>query len=192
METNHRKPKGSGKVVILTVGRLHPRKGQSLILKTLNLLPEHLKVQIELWIVGKGKHSDYQKELQSLVDQSQVTVKMFGQLDDNRLREVYEQADIFAMTSIHYKKSIEGFGLVYLEASAHGLPVVAHKIGGVSDAVVHNRTGLLVPPGDKNALAQAFIDLFENPELRKKLGEAGRLWVSKYRWDKSVEMLFRR
>lgn len=190
--TNHRKIENSEKVVILTVGRLHPRKGQSFILKTLNLLPENLKAKVEFWMVGNGRHSDYQRELQSLVDQSEVTVKMLGQLDDTRLREVYEQADIFAMTSIHYKKSIEGFGLVYLEASAYGLPVIAHNIGGVPDAVVHDRTGLLVPPGDKQALVQAFIDLIEKPELRKKLGEAGRLWVSKYRWDKSVDMLFRR
>ncbi|MCZ6675357.1 MAG: glycosyltransferase family 4 protein [Verrucomicrobia bacterium] len=190
--TNHQKPVDKNKVVILTVGRLHPRKGQSFILKALNLLPEELKPKVEFWMVGDGKHTDYQRELQMLIDQSDIKVKMLGQLDDTRLREVYEQADIFAMTSIHYKKSIEGFGLVYLEASAHGLPVVAHHIGGVPDAVVHNKTGLLVPPGNKQALAQAFTDLIENPDQRKELGEAGRLWVGKYRWDKSVEMLFSR
>ena len=188
--TQHQKSADQDKVVILTVGRLHPRKGQSFILKALDHLPERLKSRVEFWMVGNGKHSDYQKKLQQLVHQSDINVKMLGQLDDTRLREVYEQADIFAMTSTHYKKSIEGFGLVYLEASAHGLPVVAHQIGGVSDAVVHNRTGLLVPPGDKEALAQAFTDLIENPDLRNALGEAGRLWVSKYRWDKSVDMLF--
>ncbi len=190
--TNHQKPANQEKVVILTVGRLHPRKGQSFILKTLNLLPEHLKPKVEFWMVGNGKHSEYQKELQRRVDQSDITVKMLGQLDDVQLREVYKQADIFAMTSLHYKKSIEGFGLVYLEASAHGLPVVAHHIGGVPDAVEHNKTGLLVPPGDKRALAKAFTDLIENPELRKSLGQTGRQWVSKYRWDKSVDMLFGR
>jgi glycosyltransferase involved in cell wall biosynthesis len=190
--TNHRKPVNNEKVVILTVGRLHPRKGQSFILKALNYLPEELKSKVEFWMVGNGRHSEYQRELQGLVEQSDISVKMLGQLDDTALREVYEQADIFAMTSVHYKKSIEGFGLVYLEASAHGLPVVAHHIGGVADAVVHNKTGLLVPPGDKNALAKAFTDLIIDPDLRKSLGETGRLWVGKYRWDKSVDMLFGR
>ena len=80
--------------------------------------------------------------------------------------------------------------MVYLEASAHGLPVVASHIGGVPDAVAHNKTGLLVPPGDKPALAAAFTRLIESPELRRSMGEAGRLWVGKYRWDKSVDMLF--
>lgn len=188
--TQHRKPVNKDKVVILTVGRLHPRKGQSFILKALNFLPEEIKPKVEFWMVGNGKHTEYQRQIQELVKVSDIKVKMLGQLDDTRLREVYEQADIFAMTSTHYKKSIEGFGLVYLEASAHGLPVVAHHIGGVPDAVVHNRTGLLVPPGDKKALAKAFTDLINNPELRKTLGEAGRLWVNKYRWEKSVEMLF--
>jgi len=188
--TNHRKPANKGKVIILTVGRLHPRKGQSFIIKALDYLPEDLKPKVEFWMVGNGKRSDYQKELKGLVEKSNISIKMLGQLDDIRLRQVYEQADIFAMTSIHYKKSIEGFGLVYLEASAHGLPVVAHQIGGVSDAVAHNKTGLLVPPGDKIALAKAFTDLIENPDLRTSLGEAGRLWVNKYRWNKSVDMLF--
>ncbi|MDA0348490.1 MAG: glycosyltransferase family 4 protein [Verrucomicrobia bacterium] len=190
--TKHRKAPDKDKVIILTVGRLHPRKGQTFILKTLNLLPDHIKAKIEFWMVGNGKHIDYQNEIQSLMDKSEITVKMLGQLDDTRLREVYEQADIFAMTSIHYKKSIEGFGLVYLEASAHGLPVVASHIGGVSDAVAHNKTGLLVAPGNKPALANAFIKLIEDPELRTTMGEAGRRWVGKYRWDKSVEMLFSR
>jgi glycosyltransferase involved in cell wall biosynthesis len=188
--TNHQKSADNDKVIILTVGRLHPRKGQSFIIKALDHLPEALKSKVEFWMVGNGKHTDYQKKLKALVQKSNISIKMLGQLDDIRLREVYEQADIFAMTSINYKKSIEGFGLVYLEASAHGLPVVAHHIGGVSDAVAHNKTGLLVPPGDKIALATAFKDLIENPNLRQSLGDAGRLWVSKYRWDKSVDMLF--
>lgn len=188
--TKHRKPPNKDKVIILTVGRLHPRKGQSFILKSLNQLPEALKPKVEFWMVGNGKSTDYQKELKALIKLSDIKVKMLGQLDDEELRSVYEKADIFAMTSIHYKKSIEGFGLVYLEASAHGLPVVASHIGGVPDAVAHNKTGLLVPPGDKRALAEAFTKLIESPELRTSMGDAGRLWVGKYRWDKSVDMLF--
>ena len=70
--------------------------------------------------------------------------------------------------------------------------MVASHIGGVSDAVAHNKTGLLVAPGNKPALANAFIKLIEDPELRTTIGEAGRRWVGKYRWDKSVEMLFSR
>ncbi len=187
---NHRKAYDNQKVVILTVGRLHPRKGQSFILKALNLLPPELKPKVEFWIVGNGRHSDYQREVRKLVAQSDVDVKMLGQLDDEGLRQVYELADIFAMTSINYKNSVEGFGLVYLEASAHGLPVVAHHVGGVPDAVVHKRTGLLVPPGDQEALADAFAILISNHKLRRQLGENGRLWVNNYKWDKSVDMLF--
>lgn len=188
--TQHRKRPSKNKVIILTVGRLHPRKGQSFILESLNQLPEALKPKVEFWIVGNGKNTDYEKELKALIKLSDIKVKMLGQLNDEELRAVYEKADIFAMTSIHYKKSIEGFGLVYLEASAHGLPVVASHIGGVPDAVAHNKTGLLVPPGDKRALAEAFTKLIESPALRKSMGDAGRLWVGKYRWDKSVDMLF--
>jgi phosphatidylinositol alpha-1,6-mannosyltransferase len=63
-------------------------------------------------------------------------VRFLGNLPDAELDRVYAQADVFALTSIDHGHSVEGFGLVYLEASAHGLPVVAHRVGGVAEAVV--------------------------------------------------------
>ncbi len=67
-------------------------------------------------------------------------------MPDDELSEIYDSADIFAMTSVDYGSSVEGFGLVYLEAAAHRLPVVAHAVGGVAEAIVDEVTGLLVPP----------------------------------------------
>jgi len=180
------------KVVILTVGRLHPRKGQHRVIKALGKLPPDLRQRVEYWIVGTDKKGEYLRELKSLIRQSDVSVKLLGNINDEELEAVYRQANIFAMTSIHYKNSVEGFGLVYLEAASCGLPVVAHRVGGVPDAVINEQTGLLVPPRNPAALTHAFQRLIEDPKLRRKLGEQGKQWSQVNRWDRSVEALFLR
>jgi glycosyltransferase involved in cell wall biosynthesis len=117
-------------------------------------------------------------------------VRFFGRVSDDKLARLYKRADIFAMTSIDHRRSIEGFGLVYLEAAAHGLPVVAHAVGGVPEAVVDNVTGLLVPPADQPALTAAFARLIADEELRHRLGTAGRVWAYRNSWARSADLLF--
>ena len=94
--------------------------------------------------------------------QPDLAVRFFGNLPDDELAQIYDRADIFAMTSVHHGESVEGFGLVYLEAAAHGLPVVAHDVGGVSEAVLDGETGLLVPPDRPAQLAAAFEKLIHD------------------------------
>jgi glycosyltransferase involved in cell wall biosynthesis len=91
---------------------------------------------------------------------------------------------------VNLGRSVEGFGLVYLEAAAHGLPVVAHDVGGVADAVIDGVTGLLVPPERPLQLAAAFEKLIHDPALRRRLGTAGREWAGRNCWRKSAEALF--
>ena len=94
------------------------------------------------------------------------------------------------MTSMPHKHSVEGFGLVYLEAGAHGLPIVAHAIGGVPEAVIDGYTGLLVAPGNTAALTAAFARLLDDPTLRRNLGEAGRVRALARSWQDSAIALF--
>ncbi len=179
----------SDKVVILTVGRLHPRKGQMFILEALKALPPHLRQRIEYWMVGTGRHSDYEMLLRTSAEDSGVTTRFFGDVGDDQLDDVYDQADIFAMTSINHETSVEGFGLVYLEASAHGLPVVAHAVGGVPEAVVDGVTGLLVPPVNLPALTTAFQRLVTDAEFRRTLGTNGQDWARRNCWARSAGVL---
>ena len=83
----------------------------------------------------------------------------------------------------------ESFGIVALEAMAMKVPVVASRIGGLEEVVEHERTGLLVPPGDADALAEAIRTLAENPEMRINMGEAGRQRVAE---KFSIESTIRR
>lgn len=179
------------KIVILTVGRLHPRKGQLLTLEALQMLPAEVRARIEYWIVGGQSKGNYERLLrEAAARQPEIGVRFFGNLPDEELASVYDRADIFAMTSVNLDRSVEGFGLVYLEAAAHGLPVVAHDVGGVGEAVVDGVTGLLVPPNRPVQLAAAFEKLIHDSELRKKLGAAGRAWAGRNCWKESAEALF--
>ena len=179
------------KIVVLTVGRLHPRKGQLLTLEALQMLPAEIRARLEYWVVGAQNKGKYEQELRtSAASHPDLTVRFFGNLPDDELSQVYDGADIFAMTSVKLDRSVEGFGLVYLEAAAHGLPVVAHDVGGVSEAVVDGKTGLLVPPDRPVQLAAAFEKLIHDPALRRQLGTAGREWASRNCWKESASALF--
>ncbi len=183
-------PSPRAKVHILTVGRLHPRKGQLQTLLALIALPADLRARIEYSIVGRAVRSGYAQELRQVATTADFAVHFHDDLDDRQLEDAYAQADIFAMTSINHGLSVEGFGLVYLEAAAHGLPVVAHAIGGVGEAVVPDVTGLLVAPDDPAGLTAAFARLITDPALRRRLGEAGRTWARRHDWRDSARQLF--
>ena len=178
------------RLVVLTVGRLHPRKGQRETLAALAALPAELRAKTEYWLVGTASKGNYEAELSRAAAQADLHVRFLGDVPDEKLGEIYAQADIFALTSMPYRNSIEGFGLVYLEAAAHGLPVVGHDIGGVGEAVVNGKTGLLVSPENSADLTDAFARLLTAPQLRRELGEAGREWARRQSWIDSAALLF--
>jgi len=179
----------SDKIVIVSVGRLHPRKGQMHILEALDRLPADVAAKVEYWIVGRSVRGGYEAELRRRARTSQVPVSFFGNIDHDDLELIYGRADIFAMTSVNHGRSVEGFGLAYLEASAFGLPVVGHAIGGVPEAVRHGKTGLLVPPGDTPALAAALQELIVDRALRERLGTEGERWARSHSWRDSARLL---
>jgi glycosyltransferase involved in cell wall biosynthesis len=182
--------KNTGKLIVLTVGRLHPRKGQLITLHALQALAPQFRDRIEYWIVGGQNKGRYEHSLRAAVAQSDLTVRFFGDLPDDELDQIYNHADIFAMTSVDHKHSVEGFGLVYLEAAAHGLPVVGHTVGGVAEAVADGQTGLLVPPNHPAQLTAAFERLISDQALRERLGQAGLAWARRNCWKHSANLLF--
>ncbi|MBE2213636.1 MAG: glycosyltransferase family 4 protein [Opitutaceae bacterium] len=177
------------KVVIVTVGRLHPRKGQLHILEALNTLPDSVLRDVEYWVIGRSVRGNYEARLRRRAADSRVPVIFHGNIDHDDLELIYRRSDIFALTSVNHGHSVEGFGLVYLEASASGLPVVGHDVGGVSEAVLHGQTGLLVPPEDRQALAAALEKLISNAPLRRQLGENGVRWARQHTWQDSARTL---
>ena len=172
-----------GRITILSVGRIHPRKGQAALIRALARLDARTSQSLRLVMLGPVVDPSYARQLRRLAKECAAEVVFGGEVDDAGLAFHYQAADLFALTSRVAGHSVEGFGLVYLEASANGLPVVAHRTGGVESAVRAGVTGLLVDPGDEAALAEAIRRLVEDSALRRRLGENGRRFASQFSWD---------
>lgn len=161
-------------LVLLSVGRLVPRKGFDTVIK---LLPKILETGLDVHYVicGKGKQ---QSELKSLVARLDLSdrVHFAGYVPDDQLASYYMACDVFTLPTFFNAaaKSIEGFGIVYVEAGYFGKPVVACDVGGVIDAVKHEQNGLLVSPDKPDEVLDAILRLCNNPDLREQLGEYGK------------------
>ena len=172
------------KKVIVSVGRLVHRKGQDHLIEA---MPEILKVvpSAHLLLVGEGPYRDH---LQNLVKQHRLeaSVTFIGRIQYNDLPMYICAGDIFVMPcrSRLMGLEVEGLGIVYLEASACGLPVLAGNSGGAPDAVVQNKTGLVVDGTNNKQIATAAIELLTNVESSQKMGIAGRQWIiDNWRWE---------
>lgn len=175
---------------LISVSRLVPRKGIDFVIKGLPALLERWP-GLQYTVIGEGPDRE---RLQSLTKEIGVVgaVKFLGRVSAEELRQQYREAHIFVMPSreIIESGSVEGFGIVYLEAAASGLPVVAGHSGGAVEAVRHGETGFLVPPDDVGALLKTLHRLLADGELRRRLGENGRRWVEdEMNWDRAAREL---
>ena len=169
-------------IVIVTVARITRRKGHPAVLAALSMLPKAMRERIIWLVIGPDGEADYVKELKQLAASSGCDVRFLGQMDDEAIRDIYGAADLFCLTGMHDPSGrVEGFGLVYLEAGATGLPSVATAIGGVGDAVIHGRSGMLAPPSVPD-IARAIARLAERPELRSTLGEGAMAHARMLSW----------
>jgi phosphatidylinositol alpha-1,6-mannosyltransferase len=110
-------------------------------------------------------------------------VRLLGEADDAERDQWLDRARVFAMPSrLAANGGGEGFGIVYLEAGAHGLPVVAGDVAGARDAVINGVTGLLVDPTDHIAVADALTRLLLDHSLAESLGHAGELQARSLGW----------
>jgi phosphatidylinositol alpha-1,6-mannosyltransferase len=171
---------------ILSVGRIHRRKGFDQIVQAIAELPETIKSNLCYRIAGAQKDRRYLNELRQLAANNGVDLQVHLDPDDAALDACYRQADVFALTSRVQKTSIEGFGLVYLEAGAHRLPCVAYACGGVCDAVRDGDTGILVEPENLAALSQVLRKLYEDPKLRRQMGQNNHRFATSRHWQDVV------
>ena len=162
---------------IISVGRLVHRKGQDRLVeampKVISSIPDAALV-----FVGEGPH---RKVLEQLVKKHGLEKHVFfiGRISYADLPKYICMGDIFAMPSRSrlFGLEVEGLGIVYLEASACGLPVIAGASGGAPDAVLQGQTGFVVDGNNLDQIAETCVELLASPELRKKLGESGRTWT---------------
>ena len=178
------------KIKILCVARIHPRKGQDRVLNSIKELPKVLRMNIECTFVGPIVKKGFYNNAKDLSENSDCKVEFLGDLPDEELKKHYQNSDIFILPSMPRAKSVEGFGFVYLEASSHGLPIIAHRIGGVEDAVKDGETGILTNPERPKELKDALEHLLTNTDLRKKMGQAGRNLAKKHCWETVAKNIY--
>lgn len=170
---------------LLFVGRLVERKGVDVLLRAFASLGDIANAR--LVVVGDGPERE---RLQSLARELgvQERVDFLGRVSDDALRAEYASARVFVLPAIvDSRGDTEGLGVVLLEAMNSRVPVVASDSGGIVDIVEHEKTGLLVPPGDVTALAAALRRLATEPAYAARLGEAGyRTLVERFSWDSIV------
>ncbi|HUF12206.1 MAG TPA: glycosyltransferase [Longimicrobiales bacterium] len=175
---------------LLFVGRLVERKGVGYLLDALSRA--RTKRPVTLDVVGGGP---LEAELDERALQAGLgdRVRFHGFVPKERLASFYAAADAFVLPAVSDAKGdVEGLGVVLIEASGFGLPLIASDAGGIPDVVRDQETGLLVPPGDADALARAIARLADSPELAARLGRAGAAFVAeRFSWNRIIDDLQR-
>jgi len=169
--------------VVVSVSRLVPRKGMDVLIDAAAALVPSFP---ELTVVIAGSGRD-RARLDARVASRRAPVRMLGAVADEELPRLYGVADVFVMACRDRWLGLEqeGFGIVFLEAAACGVPQVAGRSGGADEAVVHGKTGLVVDdPRDPGRVAGALRRLLADDALRRRMGRASRRRVEKgFAWD---------
>lgn len=173
---------------ILGVGILKARKGYHVSIPAIAEVKKKYS-KIKYYIVGNHDNKTYWDALKSMVKDYALEKNVFflENINDEKLINLYYSSDIFVLTSVNIDDNFEGFGLVYLEAGACGLPVVGAHGSGAEDAIIDGETGILVPQNDVQKTAEAVLKLLDNSGLARKMGENGREFAKKMNWDNMVK-----
>ncbi len=169
---------------IVSVGRLVHRKGQDRLIEALPKVLESIP-DAALVLVGEGP---YRKHLDGLVNKYDLSGNVFfiGRINFAELPNYIGMGDVFAMPSRSrlFGLEVEGLGIVYLEASSCGLPVIGGSSGGAPDAVLDGETGYVVDGNDLTAISTQIVRLLSDEKLRKEMGGRGRKWaIENWRWE---------
>jgi phosphatidyl-myo-inositol dimannoside synthase len=159
--------------VVVSLSRLVPRKGMDVLIEAAARLAP-TRPDLAVAIGGGGRD---RARLDRLVSRTRTPVRMLGRVPDDDLAELYGCADVFAMLCRNRWGGLEqeGFGIVFLEAAACGVPQVAGDSGGAAEAVADGETGLVVGrPSDVSAVAAVLAGLLDDPDRRRTMGAAAR------------------
>ena len=177
--------------VVVCVSRMVPRKGQDTLIRAWPAVRAQSSCDPLLLLVGDGP---YRSRLDRLVNQAGVadSVVCTGPVSWDDLPSYYDAGSIFAMPCRTRRAGldVEGLGIVYLEASATGLPVIGGDSGGAPDAILDGETGYVVPGRSEEALTERLIQLLADPAGAAAMGDKGQAWVDReWTWDLVAERL---
>lgn len=183
-KTNENKKNIAKENIILSVGSFKERKGFDLLIKSLIAVKEKIS-DIKCYLVGGSGEDSYFQFLVGLAEKSGVkdSVVFLRNIPDNQLMDLYLKAKVFVLTTVSDEFNFDGFGMVYLEANAFGLPVIGSYDSGAEEAIKDGYNGFLTKAGDTEDIAQKIISLITDNDLRRKLSENAIEWAKKLSWD---------
>jgi phosphatidylinositol alpha-1,6-mannosyltransferase len=158
--------------LVLTVCRLVGRKGVDTLVRTMGRLRDLGHNDVHLVVIGSGPEEGRLRELTADLN-CDSSVTFAGRIPWDALPDAYRSSDVFAMPAREERPDVEGFGLVFLEASACGLPVIGARTGGIPDAVDEPSSGFLVEADDVDAIARHILWLKHNPDESRAMGRRG-------------------
>lgn len=173
---------------IVFVGRLVERKGVKYLIESFSQVSR--SIPHRLIIVGDGPERSHLEEMATRLG-IKDRVEFTGKISDDRLSQYYKTCSFLVLPAVYDKKGdTEGLGVVLLEAMSYAKPVIASGVGGITDIVINGDNGLLVPPADPDALAQAIRKMARDGHLRKVFGRKARKTVDeRFNWDRIVKKL---
>ena len=175
----------SEKFIFGTVKTLEKKYGIDYLIKAVNLIKDKLG-NWELWIAGTGFQKDELIKLTDSLDMAD-NVKFLGRVPHEKIPQLMQTMHLFTVTSVW---ECESFGVVAVEAAAVGLPVIASKLGGLTEVIVDGKTGFHVEPRNINDIAEKILYLYNNKNLREKLGKQARKNVlEKYVWKENAQIM---
>jgi len=176
-------------VVFITVARMEPRKNQSAVIKAIAELHKE-GIPVAYVIAGSGEK---ERELKNLVEKLGLRrwVRFLGRISEEEKIKSFCAADVHIMPSIQIGPMIEGFGIVFMEAAAAGLPSIAGNVGGQPEAVIHGETGFVVDGTNLHELKEAMKKLAIDERLRYQMGKKARAWAKKHDWKEISQKIYR-
>ena len=169
---------------LITVSRFDKRKNHEKVLMALRNLKQ-IYPDIVYICIGYGEEEDNIKELVNELDLG-TQVMFFKDIGDDLKNALVAKSNIFVMPSIIHKKSVEGFGIAYVEAAQYGIPSLGGKDGGASDAIDHDKTGLICDGNNLDEIYSSLNSMIENKKYIE-FGKNAKEYVSKFQWDKTFE-----
>jgi len=169
---------------LITVSRFDKRKNHEKIIMALRNLKQKYP-DIVYICIGYGDEEDNLKKLVKELDLN-LQVMFFKDISDDLKNALIAKSNIFVMPSIIHKKSVEGFGIVYLEAAQYGIPSLGGKDGGASDAIDHDKTGLICDGNNLEDIYSSLVSMIENKKYIE-FGKNAKEYVSKFEWKKTLE-----
>lgn len=163
--------KTSSKITFFTLARHVPHKGIDKVIKALSLLDKNKNNWLYL-IAGTGPGTEYLKQMITKADHLKDKVHFLGHIAESDLIDYYNLCDVFILMSREEKKipSVEGFGLVFLEAAACGKPSLGGNSGGIPEAIIEGETGWLADPNNSTAISQKITEILDHPAKIEIMG----------------------